>query len=42
MVVARRERVSTAMNFLRNRGLVDYSHRGYLVLDLQALQKYAD
>jgi len=42
MVVARRERVSTAMNFLRNRGLVDYSHRGYLVLDLQALQNYAD
>jgi CRP-like cAMP-binding protein len=42
MVVASRERVSTAMNFLRNRGLVDYSHRGYLVLDLQALQNYAD
>ena len=42
MVAARRERVSTAMNFLRNRGLVDYSHRGYLVLDLQALQNYAD
>ena len=42
MVVARRERVSTAMNFLRNRGLVDYSHRGYLVLNLQALQNYAD
>ena len=42
MVAARRERVSTAMNFLRNRGLVDYSHRGYLVLHLQALQNYAD
>jgi CRP-like cAMP-binding protein len=42
MVVARRERVSTAMKFLRNRGLVDYSHRGYLVLNLQALQNYAD
>ena len=42
MVVARRERVSTAMNFLRNRGMVDYSHRGYLVLDLKALQNYAD
>jgi CRP/FNR family cyclic AMP-dependent transcriptional regulator len=42
MVVARRERVSTAMNFLRNRGMVDYSHRGYLVLDLKALQNYGD
>jgi CRP/FNR family transcriptional regulator, cyclic AMP receptor protein len=42
MVVARRERVSTAMNFLRTRGMVDYSHRGYLVLDLKALQNYAD
>ena len=42
MVVARRERVSTAMNFLRNRRMVDYSHRGYLVLDLKALQNNAD
>lgn len=42
MVVARRERVSTAMNLLRNRGMVNYSHRGYLVLDLKALQEYAD
>jgi CRP-like cAMP-binding protein len=42
MVVARRERVSTAMNFLRHRGMVDYSHRGYLVLDLKALQNYGD
>ena len=42
MVVARRERVSTAMNFLRNRGMVDYSHRGYLVLNLKALQNYGD
>jgi CRP-like cAMP-binding protein len=42
MVVARRERVSTAMNLLRHRGMVDYSHRGYLVLDLKAFQNYAD
>jgi CRP/FNR family cyclic AMP-dependent transcriptional regulator len=42
MVVARRERVSTAMNLLRKRGMVDYSHRGYLVLDLKALKSYAD
>src|SRR5579864_5682525 len=41
MVIARRERVSTAMNFLRNCGMVDYSHRGYLVLDLKALHIYA-
>jgi CRP/FNR family cyclic AMP-dependent transcriptional regulator len=42
MVVARRERVSTAMNFLRNRGMLDYSHHGYLILDLKALQNYGD
>ena len=42
MVVARRERVSTAMNLLRDRGMVDYSHRGYLVLNLKALQDYSD
>jgi CRP-like cAMP-binding protein len=42
MVVARRERVSTAMNFLRNRGMVDYSHRGHLVLNLKALRDYSD
>ena len=42
MVVARRERVSTAMNFLRNCGMVDYSHRGHLLLNLKALQNYAD
>jgi CRP/FNR family cyclic AMP-dependent transcriptional regulator len=42
MVVARRERVSTAMNVLRKRGMVDYSQRGYLVLDLKALRNYAD
>jgi len=40
MVLARRERVSTAMNFLRNRGMLDYSHHGYLILDLKALQNY--
>jgi CRP-like cAMP-binding protein len=42
MVVARRERVSTAMNFLRSCGMVTYSHRGYLILNLKALQHYAD
>jgi len=42
MVAVRRERVSAAMNFLRRRGMVNYSHRGYLVLDLKALENYAD
>lgn len=42
MVVARRVRISTAMNFLRNRGMVDYSHQGYLVLNLKALRNYCD
>jgi CRP/FNR family cyclic AMP-dependent transcriptional regulator len=42
MVAVRRERVSTAMNFLRNRGMLDYSHHGYLILDLKALQNYGD
>jgi CRP/FNR family cyclic AMP-dependent transcriptional regulator len=40
MVAARRERVSTAMNVLRNGGLVNYSHRGYLILNLEGLQNY--
>jgi CRP/FNR family cyclic AMP-dependent transcriptional regulator len=42
MVAVRRERISTAMNFLRDRGLVDYSRRGHLVLDLKALENYGD
>jgi CRP/FNR family cyclic AMP-dependent transcriptional regulator len=42
MVAVRRERVSTAMNFLRNRGMVDYSQHGYLTLDLKALENYGD
>lgn len=39
MVVARRERVSTALNLLRRRGLVQYSSHGHLVLDVTALEK---
>lgn len=42
MVAVRRERISTAMNFLRDRGLVDYSRHGHLVLDLKALENYGD
>ena len=40
MVAVRRERVSTTMNLLRRRGLVDYSRGGYLVLNLPALENY--
>jgi CRP/FNR family cyclic AMP-dependent transcriptional regulator len=40
MVAARRERVSTALNFLRRRGMVQYSHRGHLLLRVEALEKY--
>jgi CRP/FNR family transcriptional regulator, cyclic AMP receptor protein len=39
MVGARRERVSIVLNSLRRRGLVDYSSRGHLVLNVTALQK---
>jgi CRP/FNR family transcriptional regulator, cyclic AMP receptor protein len=42
MVAVRRERLSTAMNFLRSRRLVGYSRRGYIVLDLPALENYGD
>jgi CRP-like cAMP-binding protein len=40
MVVARRERVSTALNALRRRGVVQYSPRGHLLLDMRALDSY--
>jgi CRP/FNR family transcriptional regulator, cyclic AMP receptor protein len=41
MVAVRRERLSTAMNFLRTRGMVDYSRHGYIVVDLAALENYS-
>lgn len=40
MVALSRERVSTALNFLRGRGLVDYSRHGHLVLDMKGLESY--
>jgi CRP/FNR family transcriptional regulator, cyclic AMP receptor protein len=40
MVAARRERVSTALNFLRRRGMVHYSTHGNLMLDAKALESY--
>jgi CRP-like cAMP-binding protein len=39
MVAARRERVSTALNSLRRRGIAQYSARGHLLVDLKALEK---
>jgi CRP-like cAMP-binding protein len=39
MVAARRERVSTALNSFRRRGLVQYSTRGHLVLDVSSLKR---
>jgi len=39
MVIARRERVCTALNQLRRRGIAQYSPRGHLLLDLRALDK---
>ena len=41
MVGARRERVSTALNSLRRRGLLEYSSRGHLLLHVAALRDFA-
>jgi CRP-like cAMP-binding protein len=41
MVAARRERVSTALNSLRRRGIVRYSTRGHLALDMAALESHS-
>jgi CRP/FNR family transcriptional regulator, cyclic AMP receptor protein len=40
MVAARRERISTALNSLRRQGMVRYSARGHLVLDVSALESH--
>ena len=40
MVAARRERVSTALNNLRREGIVHYSPRGHLRLNIQKLESY--
>ena len=40
MVAARRERVSTALNLLRRRGMVEYSSQGHLLVDVAALQDH--
>lgn len=41
MVAGRRERVSTALNFFRRRGMVHYTNHGHLVLDVKALEGYS-
>jgi CRP/FNR family transcriptional regulator, cyclic AMP receptor protein len=42
MIAARRESVSTALNFLRRRALLHYSNHGYLTLDVAALEQYCN
>jgi CRP/FNR family cyclic AMP-dependent transcriptional regulator len=41
MVAARRERISTALNFLRRRGMLEYTNQGHLVLNVKALESYS-
>jgi len=41
MAAARRERVSTALNSLRRKGMVQYSTRGLMVLDVGALEAHS-
>jgi len=40
MVAARRERVSTALNFLRRKGAIHYSKPGMIVLNIQNLRTF--
>jgi CRP/FNR family transcriptional regulator, cyclic AMP receptor protein len=41
MVAARRERVSTALNFLRRKGAIHYLPYGHLSLDVEVLERHA-
>ena len=41
MVVARRERISTALNFLRRKKMIQYTHLGHLSLNVTALESYS-
>ncbi len=41
MVVARRERISTALNFLRRKKMIQYTNHGHLLLDVKALEIYS-
>jgi CRP/FNR family cyclic AMP-dependent transcriptional regulator len=41
MVAARRERISTALNFLRRKRMIQYTNHGHLVLNVNALESYS-
>lgn len=41
MVSVRRERISTALNVLRRRGMIEYTNHGHLVLNVKALESYS-
>lgn len=41
MTGARRERISTALNFLRRKHMIQYTTRGHLVLNLKALEAFS-
>jgi CRP/FNR family transcriptional regulator, cyclic AMP receptor protein len=41
MVAVRRERISTALNFLRRRRMIAYTNHGHLVLNVKALESYS-
>lgn len=38
MVAGRRERISTALNFLRRKKMIQYTNHGHLVLNVSALE----
>jgi CRP-like cAMP-binding protein len=40
MVASRRERVSTALNLLRRRRMIEYSNHGHLILNMKALESF--
>jgi CRP/FNR family transcriptional regulator, cyclic AMP receptor protein len=41
MVAVRRERISTALNFLRRRRMIGYTNHGHLLLNVKALENYS-
>jgi CRP/FNR family cyclic AMP-dependent transcriptional regulator len=41
MVAVRRERISTALNFLRRKRMIHYTNHGHLVLNVKALESYS-
>jgi CRP/FNR family cyclic AMP-dependent transcriptional regulator len=41
MVVARRERISTALNFFRRKNMIQYTNHGHLVLNMKALESFS-